>query len=55
MQQPSDTLKQVEDLLRTGNKEDARRLLIGFLKEYPESAKGWWLRIGNIQLRVSLM
>ena len=43
MQQSSDTLEQVEDLLRTGNKEDARRLLIGFLKEYPESAKGWWL------------
>ena len=43
MQPPSDTLEQVEELLRSGYKADARSLLTGFLKENPDSAKGWWL------------
>lgn len=43
MQPPSDTLEQIEELLRSGYKADACSLLTGFLKENPDSAKGWWL------------
>ena len=43
MQPRPDTLERVEELLRSGYKEDARSLLTGFLGDYPDSAKGWWL------------
>ncbi len=43
MQPPPDTLEQVEELLRSGYKEDAHSLLMGFLVDNPNSAKGWWL------------
>jgi peroxiredoxin len=43
MQAPSDPLEKAEELIRTGYKADARRLLVGYLKQYPDSAKGWWL------------
>ena len=43
MQAPSDPLEKAEELLRSGYKADARRLLVSYLKQYPDSAKGWWL------------
>ena len=42
-QTPTDSLERAEELLRSGNKADARSLLIGYLEEHPDSAKGWWL------------
>lgn len=41
-QLPSDSLEQAEKLLRSGHKDEAHRLLIGYLEENPDSAKGWW-------------
>ena len=44
MAQPvSDPLSRAAELLRSGYKEEARGLLVGFLKQNPNSAKGWWL------------
>ena len=37
------TLKQAAALLKKGEKEDARQLLISLLKENPNSADTWWL------------
>ncbi len=42
-QTPSNPLEQAEALLRAGKRDEARRLLIGYLDENPASAKGWWL------------
>jgi peroxiredoxin len=39
----SDSLERAEELLRSGYKVDARALLIDYLEENPDSAKGWWL------------
>jgi peroxiredoxin len=38
-----ESLSQATELLRAGNKDEARRLLIPFLKENPNSARGWWM------------
>jgi peroxiredoxin len=38
-----ETLSQAAELLRTGNQDEARRLLISFLRENPNSARGWWI------------
>jgi peroxiredoxin len=40
---PSDSLEQVEELLRSGHKDRARDLLTSYLEAYPDSAKAWWL------------
>ena len=37
------TLRQAANLLKKGEKEDARQLLVTFLKENPNSADAWWL------------
>jgi peroxiredoxin len=42
-QNPSDPLDRAEELLRSGYKADARELLSSYLREQPDSAKGWWL------------
>jgi len=38
-----DPLSRAAQLLRSGYREDARELLVGFLKDNPNSAKAWWL------------
>lgn len=44
MAQPTpDPLSRAAELLRSGYQEDARALLVGFLKDNPNSAKAWWL------------
>ena len=42
-QTSTDTLTRAAELLRSGYQADARALLVDFLKENPNSAKGWWL------------
>jgi len=42
-QKSTDTLTRAAELLRSGYQADARGLLVDFLKENPNSAKGWWL------------
>jgi peroxiredoxin len=41
--QKPDPLSRAAELLRSGYKEDARELLVGFLKDNPNSTKAWWL------------
>ncbi len=43
MVQEPDPLSRAAALLRSGYKDDGRTLLVDFLKNNPNSAKGWWL------------
>ncbi len=42
-EQSGNTLQHVEQLLREGKKQEALPLLAGHLRQYPNSAQGWWL------------
>jgi peroxiredoxin len=37
-----DALKHVEKLLREGKKQEALALLVGYVKQHPNSIQGWW-------------
>ena len=42
-QPPADILQRIERLLRAGKQQEARLLLMEYLKSNPSSARAWWL------------
>lgn len=42
-EQNNQTLQQAEQLLREGKKQEARTLLVGYVRSNPSSTRGWWM------------
>ncbi len=42
-EQNNQTLQQAEQLLREGKKQEARTVLVGYVRSNPSSTRGWWM------------